>query len=45
MLAMAGYFRFKESSYVWEISQSAIFVIIFLTYLLSILYVFLVKYL
>jgi len=44
MLAMAGYFRLKESSYVWEISQTAIFVIIFLTYLLSIFYVLLIKY-
>lgn len=40
---MAGYFRLSEAIYNPEISQTAIFVIIFLTYLFSIGYVVLAK--
>ena len=43
LLAMAGYFRLRETIFIPEISQTSIFVIIFLIYLLSICYALLAK--
>lgn len=44
LLLFAGYLRLRESAYASEISQTPIFVIIFLIYLLSISYFFLARY-
>jgi two-component system sensor histidine kinase PilS (NtrC family) len=44
LLAMAGYFRWKENINVPDISQTSVFVIIFLVYLLSVIYVLLDKF-
>ncbi|MBN1382492.1 MAG: PAS domain S-box protein [Deltaproteobacteria bacterium] len=44
ILAVAGYFKLNEADFVSEISQTSIFVIIFLTYFLSLSYILFAKY-